>query len=120
MSFADANDAKSCSDLTKMIKTTTVPVGLDVNKGLLANQNDSHSSSIRVGINHQQQFFFRTDSQTASIQTQTPDLKQYHDSCPMDIKTNPKDEGTNIGNSQPTQFSTIRYNSKNTFNEKFY
>ena len=102
-------EAGSCSDLTKIIETTAAPVGLNINKGLLLNQNDFHSSSIRMGINQQQQPSFRTESQTLSTQSQTLDSKQSHDTCPMDTKINPKDEGTNIGNSQSKHFTTIRY-----------
>ena len=102
-------EAGSCYDLTKIIETTAAPVGLNINKGLLFNQNDFHSSSIRMGINQQQQPSFRTESQTLSTQSQTLDSKHLHDTCPMDTKTNPKDERTNIGNSQSKHFATIRY-----------
>ena len=106
---------ESCSDLTTIIETTTVPVGLDIPNGMADSKINPHSHTMRIGMSYQPPTLRQTDSQSMSIQTH--DLTEYNDLCPTATKTNFKEKEMNAEISQPAKF---RYYFENIFDLELY
>ena len=94
--------SESCSDLTTIIETTTVPVGLVIPNGLADSKINSCSHTMRMEMSYQPPSLRRTDSQNMSVQTH--DSTEYNDLCPTTTRTDFKEKERNAEIYQPAKF----------------